>query len=57
MIMQKIALVEDEKDLNNLIKAYLEKEGYTVISYYNGTDAINNISEDIHLWILDIMLE
>lgn len=55
--MQKIALVEDEKDLNNLIKAYLEKEGYTVISYYNGTDAINNISEDIHLWILDIMLE
>ena len=55
--MQKIALVEDEKDLNNLIKAYLEKEGYTVISYYNGTDAINNITEDIHLWILDIMLE
>lgn len=57
MIMQRIALVEDEKDLNNLIKAYLEKEGYTVISYYNGIDAINNISEDIHLWILDIMLE
>lgn len=54
--MHKIALVEDEKDLNNLIKTYLEKEGYTVISYYNGTDAINNIDKDIHLWILDIML-
>lgn len=54
--MHKIALVEDEKDLNNLIKTYLEKEGYTVTSYYNGTDAINNTSEDIHLWILDIML-
>ena len=54
--MHKIALVEDEKDLNNLIKTYLEKEGYDVVSYYNGTVAINNIEEDIHLWILDIML-
>ena len=56
MIMHKIALVEDEKDLNNLIKTYLEKEGYTVTSFYNGTEAINNIDKDIHLWILDIML-
>lgn len=54
--MHKIALVEDEKDLNNLIKTYLEKEGYTVTSFYNGTEAINNIDKDIHLWILDIML-
>lgn len=54
--MHKIALVEDEKDLNNLIKTYLEKEGYAVTSYYNGSDAINNIDKDIHLWILDIML-
>ena len=55
--MYKIALVEDEKDLNNLIKTYLEKEGYTVISYYNGNEAMNNIDDSIHLWILDIMLE
>ena len=55
--MQKIALVEDEKDLNSLIKTYLEKEGYTVISYYNGEDAINNVDKDVHLWILDIMLD
>lgn len=51
-----IVLVEDEVDLNNLIKAYLEKAGYNVISYYNGTDAINNILIEAHLWILDIML-
>ena len=54
--MYKIALVEDEKDLNNLIKTYLEKEGYAVTSYYNGKDAINNIDKEVHLWILDIML-
>ena len=51
-----IVLVEDEIDLNNLIKTYLEKSGYNVISYYNGTDAINNSKIDAHLWILDIML-
>lgn len=54
--MYNIVLVEDEKDLNNLIKAYLEKEGYNVTSYYNGTDAINNIDKPAHFWILDIML-
>lgn len=54
--MRKIALVEDEKDLNNLIKTYLIKEGYDVVSYYDGETAINNISNDIDLWILDIML-
>ena len=51
-----IVLVEDEIDLNNLIKTYLEKSGYNVIPYYNGTDAINNINTNAHLWILDIML-
>lgn len=51
-----IVLVEDEIDLNNLIKTYLEKSGYNVISYYNGEDAINNTAIDAHLWILDIML-
>lgn len=55
-IVYNIVLVEDEKDLNNLIKAYLEKEGYNVISYTNGEDALNNVNQKAHLWILDIML-
>jgi len=55
--MYKIALVEDEIDLNNLIKTYLEKNNYEVISYTKGYDAINNINDDINLWILDIMLQ
>lgn len=54
--MYNIVLVEDEKDLNNLIKTYLEKEGYNVISWTNGNDAISNVDGDYHLWILDIML-
>lgn len=54
--MYTIVLVEDEKDLNSLIKTYLEKAGYKVISYLNGSDAINNVGVQAHLWILDIML-
>lgn len=54
--MYKICLVEDEKNLNNLIKTYLEKESYEVINFYNGADALNYVGNEVHLWILDIML-
>lgn len=54
--MYKICLVEDEENLNNLIKTYLEKEGYEVVSYTRGNDALNHTTDDVDLWILDIML-
>ena len=54
--MHTIVLVEDEKDLNSLIKTYLENAGYKVISFLNGEDAIKNTNIDAHLWVLDIML-
>ena len=54
--LKKIILVEDEKDLNALIKTYLEKAGYEVYTYLTGEDAIKDVSMVAHLWILDIML-
>ena len=55
--MYKICLVEDEKDLNNLLKTYIEKAGYEVVSFYSGIDAYNFIGQEkVDLWILDIML-
>ena len=43
--------------LNNLIKSYMEKEGYDVIQFYKGNDALEYIGkEKIDLWVLDIML-
>ena len=55
--MYKICLVEDEESLNNLMKSYIEKEGYEVIQFFNGTSALEYIGkEKIDLWILDIML-
>lgn len=53
--MYNICLVEDEKNLNNLVKSYLEKESYNVIQCFNGKEALN-VKEKVHLWILDIML-
>lgn len=54
--MYKICLVEDEKNLNNLIVTYLKKANYDVVSFTKGNDAIN-YNEKVDLWILDIMLE
>lgn len=56
--MKKIInVVEDEKDLNELVKSYLEKEGYIVNSYLTYESAYENIENDCDLWILDIMLD
>ena len=53
-----ISIVEDEKDLNELVKRYLEKEGYEVRAYLTYDDAVvHTVDEDVHLWILDIMLD
>lgn len=55
--MYKICLVEDEVNLNNLIKSYLERENYEVVNFYKGEVAYDYIGKDVvHLWILDIML-
>lgn len=56
--MKKIInIVEDEKDLNELVKSYLEKEGYAVNSYLTFDEAYAHIDDDCDLWILDIMLD
>ena len=55
--MYKICLVEDEVSLNNLMKSYIEKEGYEIVQFFNGTNALDYVGkEKIDLWILDIML-
>ena len=56
--MKKIInIVEDEKDLNELVKSYLEKEGYLVNSFLTFDAAYVHIDDDCDLWILDIMLD
>ncbi|MEG0077241.1 response regulator transcription factor [Anaerorhabdus sp.] len=53
-----ISIVEDERDLNELVKRYLEKEGYEVRSYLTFDDAFEHTTDDdVHCWVLDIMLD
>ena len=54
--MYKICLVEDETDLVSVVKMYLEKAGYDVVTFTKGADAINYIGNPVDVWILDIML-
>lgn len=55
--MYTICLVEDEKDLSNIVKLYLEKAGYVVIPFEEGRKAVEYIGNKVDLWILDIMLK
>ncbi|OGO78745.1 MAG: DNA-binding response regulator [Clostridiales bacterium GWB2_37_7] len=53
----KILVVDDEKNILNVVRAYLEKEGYEVITAMDGVAAIKILKqEDVHLLVLDLML-
>lgn len=54
---KKILVVDDEKEIADLIELYLKNDGYTVYKFYNGADALKCIeNEELNLAILDIML-
>ena len=54
---EKILVVDDEKEIADLIEVYLRNDGYTVYKYYNGIDALKCINEqELDLAILDVML-
>ncbi len=55
--MKRILVVEDEKDIQNIIKAFLENAEYKVETADDGLDAINLIQKNNYdLILLDIML-
>lgn len=54
---EHILVVDDEKEIADLIEVYLKNDGYTVHKFYNGLDALRCINEtDLDLAILDVML-
>ena len=56
-IQKKILIVEDEQDILQLVKLYLEKEGFRTITATNGVEALKKVKEDNpHLIVLDLML-
>lgn len=54
---QKILIIEDEKELANILGAYLEVEGYHPIVSLNGEEGLSAFErENPNLILLDIML-
>ena len=55
--MSRILIVEDEKDIAELEKDYLELSGFEVEIAGNGTEGLEKaLQEDFDLFILDLML-
>ncbi len=53
----KILVVDDEQLIREVIKEYLENDGYEVIEASNGEEAIDKaLKDDISLIIMDIMM-
>lgn len=56
-MMEKILIVEDNKDVNSMLAEVLTCGGYDVSSAYTGTDGLKKIkSQEYDLILLDIML-
>lgn len=54
---QTILIVDDEKEIRELLRLYIEKDGYSVIQAENGLEAIKQAdSEQIDLAVIDIMM-
>ena len=54
---EQILIVDDEKEIADLVTLYLENEGFSVFKFYSSTEALECINtQSIDLAILDIMM-
>ena len=54
---EKILVMDDEKEITQLIRLYLENEGYEVYTAYTGEEALRiTETEELSLAVLDIMV-
>ena len=56
-LTQRVLVVDDDKEIVRVLRAYLEKEGYTVFAAYDGDSAMHVLMrERPQLALLDIMM-
>lgn len=57
MDKEKILIVDDEKEIRDLIDIYLRNEGYDTLKASDGMEALNILNNnDVQLIILDVMM-
>ena len=54
--MKKILIVDDEKGIVNFLKIYFEHEGFIVYSAYSAEEALEKISTQLDIILMDIMM-
>ncbi|NLS43853.1 envelope stress response regulator transcription factor CpxR [BEV proteobacterium] len=54
--MNKILLVDDDKELTALLKELLEMEGFNVVVAHDGEQALNVLDSTVDLLLLDVMM-
>jgi len=54
--MKNILIVDDEPDIRAILRYNLEKEGFSITEAVDGNDALDKLSKDLDLAILDIMM-
>lgn len=53
----RLLLIEDDENISDMIKVYLENEGYQVVQAYDGLEAVNTYKKQIFdLVLLDLMI-
>jgi DNA-binding response OmpR family regulator len=56
-MQEKILVVDDEKDICNILQFNLENEGFEVEVAHSGEEALRKLSDSYSLIILDVMME
>ena len=55
--MTNILIVDDEKDITDLLELYLKNDNYNVYKYYSSIDVVKDLDKlNIDLAILDVMM-
>ena len=54
--MKNILIVDDEPDIRAILRYNMEKEGFAITEAVDGNDALDKLSKDLDLAILDIMM-
>lgn len=54
--MTKVLILDDEKDIADLLATFLKNEGFQVLVAYTGRKALEALADDLDLALLDVML-
>jgi len=55
--MYKLLICDDQEDIVNALKIYLAQEDYTLLTAYDGQEAVELVrQQEIHLLLLDVMM-